>query len=92
MSAVTAEERRRSWLSAAPATAPPAGPDRTVWSGDRRTSSGVKDAPAGRVLMRAPHPFEYKPFQYEGYKPYERVWFRETDISMRLIDTQDASP
>jgi len=42
---VTAEVRRRSWLNAAPATAPPAGPERMVRRGEWRISSGRQRGP-----------------------------------------------
>jgi len=48
-----AEERRSRWVSAAPATAPPAGPERMVCSGDRRTSSGVMEPPADSMKRKA---------------------------------------
>jgi hypothetical protein len=46
---------------------------------------GVRPLPAGRTLAERPHPLEYLPYQYEGYRAQERVVLRSTDISMRLI-------
>jgi hypothetical protein len=48
---------------------------------------GTKPPPEGRVLLRARHPFEYEPYQYESHTKAERHILRSTDISMRLVDT-----
>jgi hypothetical protein len=41
--------------------------------------------PPHTVLLRAPHPLEFLPYQYEGYTPEERSALRNNEISMRLI-------
>jgi hypothetical protein len=35
--------------------------------------------------LKARHPLEYRPFQYEGYSPDQRALFDANDITMRLI-------
>jgi hypothetical protein len=47
----------------------------------------VKPPPAGEVLLRAPHPEQFLPYQYEAFTPEERQRMRSNDISMRLIAT-----
>jgi hypothetical protein len=37
------------------------------------------------TLKEAPHPREYRPYQYEGSTPAERRLIRSTDIRMRLL-------
>jgi hypothetical protein len=49
---------------------------------------GPKAPPEGEVIIRAPHPLEFLPYQYESFTALERRILRETDISMRLIDTR----
>jgi hypothetical protein len=44
----------------------------------------------GRVLYREPHPLQFLPYQYEQYGARGRAILRSTDISMRLIDVEDA--
>ena len=42
--------------------------------------------PPGHVtLMQAPHPLEFRPYQYEGYDPAQRNFLRTRDIRMRVI-------
>ncbi|HAM36908.1 MAG TPA: hypothetical protein DEB40_06725 [Elusimicrobia bacterium] len=48
--------------------------------------------PSGKVLMRAPHPLEFLPYQYDGHKPSARAILRSQDISMRLIERAAAKP
>ncbi|HTS18697.1 MAG TPA: hypothetical protein VMP11_14070 [Verrucomicrobiae bacterium] len=48
---------------------------------------GPKAPPEGHVLMRFAHPTQFLPYQYEEFTPREREILRETDISIRLIDT-----
>jgi len=49
--------------------------------------SGFTAPPSGIVLVRFPHPEEFKPHQYEEFTPIQREVLRHTDISMRLLDT-----
>lgn len=49
---------------------------------------GKKDPPIGCILFTVPHPFEYLPYQYEGFDAKARKILRITNISVRLIDTQ----
>lgn len=49
--------------------------------------SGVKAIPPGVILLRFAHPTEFKPHQYEEFTPAQRDILRQTDISMRLVDT-----
>ena len=37
------------------------------------------------VLMRAPHPLQYLPYQYEGYRPSQRAALRSADIEMKVL-------
>ena len=41
--------------------------------------------PPHEVILRARHPVQFLPYQYEGYTPEERSALRSTDISMRLF-------
>jgi hypothetical protein len=41
--------------------------------------------PPHKVILRARHPLEFLPYQYEGYNPEQRTALRSTVISMRLI-------
>jgi hypothetical protein len=50
--------------------------------------SQVKPPPAGKILLRAAHPQEFLPYQYEAFTPEERLRLRSNDISMRLIDVR----
>lgn len=44
--------------------------------------------PARHVTLReAPHPREYRPYQYEGCTPAERAMIRSRDLRMRLLLT-----
>jgi hypothetical protein len=49
---------------------------------------GPKAAPTGRVLYETPHPLTYRPYQYEGYVPAERVMIRDARLTIRLLDTR----
>jgi hypothetical protein len=49
--------------------------------------SEVKAIPPGVVLLRFAHPTEFKPHQYEEFTRAQRDILRQTDISMRLVDT-----
>jgi hypothetical protein len=40
---------------------------------------------SGDVVFSAPHPYAYKPYQYEGLSPRERDLLLQGDYSMRLI-------
>ena len=48
--------------------------------------------PDGKVLLTARHPRQLRSLQYHGYTPRERAFFRQTDVSIRLIDTGAADP
>jgi hypothetical protein len=39
----------------------------------------------GEVLLSAPHPDNFLPYQYEGYTYEERILFRELNLQMRLV-------
>ena len=41
--------------------------------------------PSHTIVWQAPHPLQYRPYQYEAYTPRERQILRTTDIRMRLI-------
>lgn len=41
--------------------------------------------PAHQVILRARHPLQFKPYQYEGFSRAQRLEFREQDVTMRLI-------
>jgi hypothetical protein len=44
------------------------------------------DIPAGSVeAAAAPHPLQFRPYQYEGYTRQERQFLRSTDIRMRVL-------
>lgn len=45
------------------------------------------ERPPGRVLLEAPHPLNYRPFQYEGMTPEMRDMVRRDPIMIWLIDT-----
>ena len=40
------------------------------------------------VLMRRPHPLQYRPYQYEGFSATQRAQLARHDISMQLIRLQ----
>lgn len=44
--------------------------------------------PAGQTLLQTPHPYQFKPYQYEGIAPQGRQLIQKVDISIRLVDTQ----
>ncbi len=41
--------------------------------------------PAGRTLLSFPHPLAFRPYQYEGHTPRERMELRAHDIAIKLI-------
>ena len=41
--------------------------------------------PPHKVILRARHPLQFFPYQYEGYTPEQRTALRSMDISMRLV-------
>ena len=43
--------------------------------------------PTGEVLLEAPHPLRYKPWQYEGLTPEMRDLVNSSDFAIWLIDT-----
>ena len=47
---------------------------------------GHRDRPAGAVVVSFPHPLEYEPYRYEGFRAYEREILAGADISLRLVD------
>jgi hypothetical protein len=48
---------------------------------------GAKTPPQGRVVLRFAHPMQFAPYQYDEFTARERALIRQTDISMRLVDT-----
>lgn len=46
------------------------------------------ERPPGRVLLEAPHPLNYRSFQYEGMTPEMRDIVRRDPIMIWLVDTQ----
>ena len=54
--------------------------------------SGTRKPPAGRIVLQAAHPLEYLPYEFEGLDPGERAILQSTDISMRLIEAENAKP
>jgi hypothetical protein len=47
---------------------------------------GRQRLPAGSVVFSFPHPLQYAPYRYEGFRAYEREILTGADISMRLVD------
>jgi hypothetical protein len=41
--------------------------------------------PPHKMILRARHPLQFFPYQYEGYTPEQRTALRSIDISMRLV-------
>ena len=41
--------------------------------------------PRYTVLMHEPHPLQYLPFQYEGFRPAQREALRSADIEMKVL-------
>ena len=50
---------------------------------------GQKVIPQGNVLLSAPHPYQYKPYQFIHFNYRERTILDNTDLSMRLIKIND---
>lgn len=50
---------------------------------------GKKVIPQGKILLTAPHPYQYKPYQFVHFNSRERNILDNTDISMRLIKIID---
>ena len=48
------------------------------------------ERPPGRVLLEAPHPLNYRPFQYEGMTPEMRDIVRRDPVMIWLIDTANS--
>ncbi len=46
------------------------------------------ERPPGRLLLEAPHPLNYRPYQYEGMTPEMRDIVRRDPVMIWLIDTQ----
>lgn len=42
----------------------------------------------GKLIWQTPHPAQYKPYQYEGYTPYERFLLKSINISIQLLDKE----
>jgi hypothetical protein len=53
---------------------------------------GSRSLPAGSTVFAVPHPLTFRPYQYEGFRRYERYILRQSDISMRLIRTSVPQP
>ena len=49
--------------------------------------AGIADRPEGEVLLEISHPFNYKPWQYEGMTPAMREMVLRSPIKIQLIDT-----
>jgi hypothetical protein len=47
---------------------------------------GHQGLPSGSVVFSFPHPLQYAPYRYEGFRAYEREILSSADISMRLVD------
>lgn len=47
---------------------------------------GPQALPSGAVIFSFPHPLQYAPYRYEGFRDYERAILAGSDISMRLLD------
>lgn len=45
----------------------------------------AEEVPTGDVLWRTAHPFQYRPYQFEGFTPAERSLLREVDVSVRVV-------
>ena len=48
------------------------------------------ERPPGRLLLEAPHPLNYRPFQYEGMTPEMRDIVRRDPMMIWLIDTANS--
>lgn len=49
---------------------------------------GIKlqsDLPAHEVILRAAHPLQFRPYQYEGFSAEQRADFSRHDIAMKLV-------
>ena len=49
----------------------------------------IADRPEGEVLLEVSHPFNYKPWQYEGMTPAMREIVNRNDVKIWLIDTAE---
>lgn len=49
------------------------------------------DLPDGEILLEISHPFNYKPWQYEGMTPEMREIVKRNDFKIWLIDTEPSS-
>ena len=49
--------------------------------------AGIADRPEGEVLLEVSHPFNYKPWQYEGMTPSMREIVNRNGVKIWLIDT-----
>ena len=49
------------------------------------------DLPEGEILLEISHPFNYKPWQYEGMTPQMREIVNRSDFAIWLIDTEPSS-
>ena len=49
--------------------------------------AGIADRPEGEVLLEISHPFNYKPWQYEGMTPAMREMVNRNGVKIWLIDT-----
>ena len=46
---------------------------------------GQKVIPKGEILLSAPHPYQYKPYQFIHFNYRERTILDNTDLSMKLL-------
>jgi hypothetical protein len=44
--------------------------------------------PDGRIILSAPHPLRYPPYLYEGTMPLQREIFRNSDLTMWIIEQE----
>lgn len=44
--------------------------------------------PPGAVVFSTPHPRQLRALQFQGFTPTQRAYLRTTDVSIRVIDTQ----
>ena len=51
----------------------------------------IADRPEGEVLLEISHPFNYKPWQYEGMTPAMREIVNRNGVKIWLIDAQSAA-
>jgi hypothetical protein len=73
------------------ASAPPGAAWMLLYAQHLYPEARAVELPPHEVVLRAPHPLQYLPYQYEGYTPAQRESLRAIDISMRLVRGLDAA-